>query len=402
MQVTNIRESGSANTLRWAIANNAELKDNLPLASVINDELFYLVQVEGVNFYELFRLTQLYRNKIKICNINRASIPSMESLGERFPGNEGEVMEVLSMFSGMVTQMLADNDIIAEGAAQLFLPMITTTFTVQLPFAFIDVLEAMTDDEATKLFSAEYQRNLETICDGGNAHSLPRSILISIERNTSNIRYDGKYEQLIRSTKYFVLKDYPQKLFKIGLLGFAKFDNVTRGEARCNMFKPDPATFKQTMKQLSRLRSPLELSFAVQLPLYYMQLLESSYFPEDLKISHRSSINSILDNGLVFHDFQLVDGDEDQESSINNYKVRISEANLACLKTINAITQSDAPSHAPSIFALLPPIYQSTAVITFLVDDLPLLTQHSNPVIQEMFTEIQKISNGIVNELQRS
>jgi hypothetical protein len=59
MNISSIRESGSNNLLKWAIDNRADLKNNIPLASLINDELFYLVNIDGMNFYEVFRLTQL-------------------------------------------------------------------------------------------------------------------------------------------------------------------------------------------------------------------------------------------------------------------------------------------------------------------------------------------------------
>ena len=140
---------------------------------------------------------------------------------------------------------------------------------------------------------------------------------------------------------------------------------------------------------------------AIQLPLYYMQILESSYFPEDLRISHRSSINNVIDNGLVFHNFNFRDDDENQESAISNYRVRISEANLNCLQLIRDITVSDSDYHSPSLFAMLPPIYQANAIITFTVDNLPSFLQHSDPVINELFIEIQKMVKLVENDLQR-
>lgn len=402
MKVTQIKESGDNSILRWAINNTAELKDNIPLASIINDDLFYLVTISGVNFYELFRLTQSYGNKIKICNINRAALPDQSLLTECFPGYETEVFEVLSTFSAMVTQMLADNDIVSDGAAKLFLPMMTTTFDIQIPLSFIDVLEVITEEEAKKLFSVDYPNTLDDVCSD-KPHSLTRAILILIERNTSNIRYDRKYEQLLKMTKYGMMKPYSGRLFKLGLVSFAKFDGMVRGEVRCSMFKPDPGIVQTKIKRMGTLQSPLELTIAVQLPIYYQQMLEASYFPDDLKISHRSSVTNILDNGLVFDDFIINEDDEGHMNAIDNYRIRISEANLKVLSLINIMAENSSTQsiHPQSMISLLPPIYQANCLITVNHDDIAHFQQHSDPMISDVFTEIQKLGAVVQADIQR-
>ena len=87
MKITSITESGSNNTLLWAISNGADIKSDIPLQSIINDELFFLVRLEDVNMFELFRLTQHFRNKLRIINEHMAAIPDDSDLINRFPGS---------------------------------------------------------------------------------------------------------------------------------------------------------------------------------------------------------------------------------------------------------------------------------------------------------------------------
>ena len=84
MKITSITESGSNNTLLWAISNGADIKSDIPLQSIINDELFFLVRLEDVNMFELFRLTQHFRNKLRIINEHMAAIPDDSDLINRF------------------------------------------------------------------------------------------------------------------------------------------------------------------------------------------------------------------------------------------------------------------------------------------------------------------------------
>jgi len=400
MKVMNIKESGNSNLLRWAISNNADLKGNLPLASLINDDLFYLVTINDINFYQLLRLTQMYRNKIKVVQVNRATLPSSVFLEERFAEFGERVNDILETYMGLVTQMIGDDDIIASNVPPLFLPMLTTTFNIQIPFAFIDLLEVMSEEECTNFFNQDYPHDLERIF-ATTTHSLYIAILLLIEKNSRNIRYDARYEQLLKMTKYFVLlKENPDKLFKAGLLSFGKFDPVTRGEVKCNLFKADASNLQASMKYLTKLKSPLELSVAIQLPIYHMQALEASYHPEDLRISYRSSIANIVENGVPLNDFTFQD-DPDQGSMIEKYQVRIAEANLALLSLISEITKSEANIHPESLFALLPPIYRTNAVITLLVSDLSKFLTHNDPVILEMFMSIDRMATVVKNDLQK-
>lgn len=398
MNISSIRESGSSNLLKWAIDNKADLKNNLPLTSLINDELFYLVNIEGVNFYEVFRLTQLYRNKLRVLNVNVNKVPDEADLRERFPSVDIDcVNDSINSFLSLTAQMAADSDIIEEGFPRLFIPMIASSFNIQIPFSFIDIIDVISDDDAKSLFSPDYPRTLSEVVEDGKHNLLKSAILISIEKNTRNIRYDKKYEKLLDITKYFPLKGESDQIFKFGLIGFFKFDNVARSEVRCNMFRADKVVIESKMQQMSKLKTPLELEFAIQLPIYHMNLLEASYYPEDLKISYRSPIGNIIDNGMVFHNFKYNE-DESNGTAIDAYKVRISEANHTAMETIGKLVQAE-DSHPQSVFSLLPPIYLTNAVITVSYESIPQLLSTSDNVLYALFKNIENIANVIHKDI---
>ena len=139
MKITKITESGTNNLLRWAIQNGADIKNDSALHALINDQTFYLVTMENVNFFEVFRLTQMYREKMRIVSEEKAVVPPRSELAELFPGGYTpdqnkpdekvplcELAEhVMTNFINLVMQMNTDNDIIGAGALHLFVPMLT-------------------------------------------------------------------------------------------------------------------------------------------------------------------------------------------------------------------------------------------------------------------------------------
>lgn len=396
MKVTKIVESGTNNLLQWAIRNNANIKNNLPLASLINDELVYLATIEDVNFYELYKLTQMYRTHLKVCGINRSKMPTIGALESAFPNKSEAVRKTLEMSNGLIAQMNSDSDIIPSAGTRLFIPMIMMTYTVQIPWSFIDFISTLTDEEAAKVFSTDYAQQLDNILV-----TIPNTgygILNAIVRNVQNTRYNPKYEKLVKVTKYSTLQEYPEQLFQIGLVGFSKFNVLTHGETRCNMFEAEHRTFTDNMKAMARLSSPLMVDVAIQLPLFYMQILESSYFPEDVRISYRSSIDNILDNGMTYNNFVGIE-DSNNVARIDNYRVRITEANLENLTMIKDLT-TDKESDPVSTFALLPPLYRTNAVLTIDADKIDELTHNSDLVVSALFEHIREIINQVKNNLE--
>lgn len=398
MKVTSVKLSGCDNTLRWAVGNRADLKSNMPVVSIINDESFFLVTVDGLNFYQVYRLTQLYRNRLRISAVHRSQVPSGELLADYFPGNEAKVERHLELLLGLVSQMISDDDIVDQGIPKLFLPMITTTFAVQLPFAFVDAIDVMTPDEVTEIFTDDYLRRLEALPEKGAAHSLIRAIMIAVERSTGNIRYDSTYERLLQVTKYFPLKADTERSapYRFGLLGFSKFDPIGRTVNEVNMFRADPDRVNAQMTGLKRISSPLELSFVIQLPIYHQQILESMFSETGLKISYRSSIGNVVDNGI---DLEHLEFSSDNKEMVDNYRVRLTEAQLASLKLISEFTGSDDDFHPSALFSLLPPIYRANAVITFSEDRLPMFGRVDDSVLRDMFLGITAVAAPLIDQL---
>lgn len=429
MQIVNIKESGANNLLMWALSNGANIKKDFSLSSLINDELCYFVTIEGINFFELFRLTQIYRDKLRIVQEKPADLPSKRELEEYFPGVFSpddnpeksiplhETAEhVILNFINLTSQMNTDNDIIHSGAIRLFFPMITRKFNIQIPVAFIDFINSMTDDEATKVFSSKYPETLQEIIVS-ETHSLKTRLTLEFVKFTQILKYDETYDQYLKLIKYAPLKTYPpSKLYKLALLAFSRRDNISRGEIRCSLFKPDPDTHPNVMKRIGSLSTPLELDFVIQLPIQYMQTLENSYGNDILPISYESSMGMIIDGGIVYEDFktfehpsEVAEGElkneqmkaQNHNNAIEAYRVRIAEANQILLNTIPILIKSPHYVDITNVFAMLPSIYMAKAVIRVNIENLKKLTSHSDPLLANMFKEISDISVAVNEDIRK-
>lgn len=426
MKITNIKESGSNNILLWAISNGADIKEDVHLQSLINDELFYHVTMNNVNFFELFRLTQMYREKIRIIDELKAEVPSNEELAKLFngsyipdPKNPEEkaplyecVSHVTQNFINLALQMASDDDIIKPSALRLFLPMISRKFTVQIPVAFVDMVESISVEESAKLFSENYPETIQDIIDNEN-HGFKTILQLGFLRGTSIIKYNKRYDQYLKITKYSPLKTCNNnKLYKFGLLGFYKYNNITRGEVTCNLFNPNKETLGSTLKQLADLKTPLRVEFAIQLPIQYMQILENSYSQDVLEISYESSMSTIIDGGILYEDFitpSLVEEDEEDENkieefnnSINAYRVRIAETNQLTLNAINMILNNEGDIDVTSTFSMLPSIYSTKAVVTINLENASLYTSNYDPVISEMFSEMLEVASNVIQDIKNT
>lgn len=416
MEITNIKESGTNNILRWAISSNADLKNDLQLQSLINDETFYHITISNVNFLELFRFSQTYRNKVRVLDEKQAKIPLRKELLKVFPGEEttkdGEKLSlveasevVIQKFIDLALQMQSDDDIIRPETARLFLPMISRQFDIQIPISFMDLICAIPDKLCPILFNSKYPSNINDVIFGDDK-DIVSMLTFYIFKNTQMIRYDKHYEDLLKVTKYGLLKNTKsERLYKFRLLGFYKYDNVNRSEIRCTMFKPDKTAMNDAMKNMARLQTGLKFEFAVQLPIQYMWMLENHFDPESLKITYDSSITDIISTGLTFDDFitQEFDDKEDmiieRNNSIDAYQTRISECNQATLNTIGVLANSSNDIDLTSAFALLPSIYNTKAVLTLDIDYADLYVSHYDPLIVDMFYQMLDMANGIINEI---
>lgn len=427
MKLVDIKESGSNNTLRWAISKGAVIKEENELAYIINNELCYLVTLADLDFLEVFRLTQTYREKLRILESKTAQLPNPERLNEIFggsitpdPNKPDETIPVVSIvehaaqsFINLVLQMEIDKDIIQTSTPSLFIPMIASTYTVQIPVSFIDMVMSISIDEANRLFSLDYPGSIRGILEE-EYHGFKHAVLIEMVKATSLIGYNDKYERYVSILKYSPLKKVQSdKLYSFTLTGFYRYDPISRGEVRCELFNSSQELINNTLKKLSWIKTPLRVEFAVQLPIYYMQILQNSLSNDDITITYESSIGDIVKSGLKFNDFisqefytgnntEEVDDDRSIESynnAISAYKVRITEANSITERAINDIINSNLDIDYTSAYALLPPIYTTKAIITVDATKSKELTGHPDPIISEMFKEMFDNVNSILSDI---
>ena len=428
MKLCAIKESGTNNILTWAINNGANIKSDRALQSIINDELSYLVTIEDINFFQLFRLTQIYRNQILIINEKEAELPSMHELNKLFNGvyvnhdRDIPLSELVTYcgekFISLVMQMINDDDIISADGKIMFLPMISRKFTIQLPIEFTDFINSMNEDEANDVYNSNYPNTLQNIINFEN-HGVKTAIQLAIIRATTVIKYDAKYEKYIKHVKYSSLKsDNKNKLFKYGLIGFFKEDNISKNNIRVNMFNINKNTLSSNLKLLHNINESLQFEFAIQLPIEYMQILENSFSNDILSIAYESSIDNIIDSGISYENFITYEYDQndpngilinDRNNEISAYYNRINEANQNLINTINILSTAEKNNSiinpdidTSSIFALLPSIYTTKAVIRFSTDNMSKLLSHPNLLIKALFREIFDVVDYIIIDINKN
>lgn len=425
MKVLDIKEAGANEILMWAISNGADIKNDQPLQSIINDEMFYLVTLGNVNFLEVFRLTQMYREKLRIIEEYKADVPPRKELMELFNGNYHKdengndkdfplyeaVEHVTNTFINLVLQMKTDDDIIHHNAQRLFLPMISRKFDVQIPISFIDLIESMSEDESSQLFNENYPNTLNDIITS-ESHNAINILKLGFLKGTSIIRYNKRYDSYLKVIKYSPLSNITSdKLYKYALLGFHKYNPILRSEIRCSLFMPNKDLFSNKLKTIGRLSTPLKIQFVIQLPIQYMQILENSFSRDELEIMYESSMASILDSGLVYNDFITYETDDDNNddeefekhnNAISAYRVRITEANQILLNTITLLLNSNYDVDVTSTFAMLPSVYSTKAVITIDMSKVDKYINHSEPIISEMFKDILNTANTILEDIKKT
>lgn len=428
MKITNIKESGTNNILMWAIANGADVKEDRALTSIINDELSYLATITDVNFFELFRLTQMYRDKIRIIDERKAEMPTRSELHKLFNGTykpdpndstkDVQLCEIVehcgNMFINLAMQMANDDHIITSSAVRMFLPMISRKFTIQIPIEFSDLINSMSVNEAHEIYNRDYPGTIRSIVEN-ESHGVSTTLQLAILRATSIIKYDKQYEQYIKAFKYSPLKSCNNgKLYKLALLGFFKYDHISRSEVRIDLFNSNKETIQSTLKRMAHIDNPIQLEFAIQLPIQYMQILENFFSHEVLTIAYESSMSNIIDGGLTYEDFVTSEYNEDSENederkkfeehnnAIESYRLRITEANQTMLNSMPILLNSDGDVDATSVFAMMPSIYTTRAVIRVNMANLNKFTSHYDSIILEMFDDIVHIAADIVKDISNA
>lgn len=438
MKINSIRESGSNNTLLWALKNGADIKNDRSLQRIINDELFYLLTLDDVNFFELFRLVQMYREKVRIVSENKAEVLPREILNKLFNGvietpEEGKEPTKFPMgqaveyccqnFVNLTLQMQQDSDIISSSVPRMFLPMLTRFVSVQIPIGFVDFVGFISADDCPLIFNKDYPKTLPTLIDpnfSNKADSFVNFFALGFIKSTAAVRYTKQMDKYIRAIKYPSLSSVvTDKLYKVVLSNFFKYDNISRGEVRCSLFNLNSDILPDTLKRLKALKTPLKFDFAIELPIQYMITLCNNFSREVLATSYESSISDIIDGDLVFNDFIMpeeIDNDdltdeersaiETKNNSISEYKIRLAEANQILMNTLQAILNDEkADIDVNATFALLPTIYRTKAIITIDYDKLADGYYESHcidPVIKEMFGEISNMANDVVADINKS
>lgn len=424
MKITDIKECGASNILHWAISNGADIKGDNSLQSIINTETYYQIRVEDVNFLELFRLTQTYREKVHVILEHQSELPETSVLSNIFKGeiemdgtkvSLSEAVEHCSnLFINLALQMNADNDIIRPGVARLFLPMISRRFDIDIPLSFMDFIKIFdTKEDLSLVFNNNYPNNINDILLGPGSESDDPASLKERYRylflhsyllqGTNLIRYSEHLEKLIKLVKYAPLrKCVNNKLYKYRLLSFSKYNVLNRNEVRCSMFNINKVELEEKINQINTIKSPLKADFVIQLPIQYMYILENTYTPEELSISFESSITSILESGLSFNDFISPEFEESEdekikeyENAVSVYKNRIDEVNNTLLGTIPLLIQNSDNVNLTDVFSLMPTIYTSKAVVTLNLEYENRYLTHFDPLLKELLTEMVNAMKGI-------
>ena len=419
MKLTNIKEAGNNNILRFAINRGADIRNDIGLLNIINTETFYLITMEDVNLLELFKLVQSYRNKIKIVQEYKADIPPISKLSQSFTGSttvdnkEVNYIDIVQTscesFMNIMSQMLSDDDIIKPGTARLFIPMICRRFTVQIPISFADFVRSFDEKfDMSKVFNDNYPNNLyETCIDPGN--DVFRGLIeFAMMRSTTITKPNNHYDSLLKLIKYnSLIKEETNKLYKTKLLGFNRYNPASRDEVRCTMFNTSKQLLEDGMKRMSGLSTPIKFDFAIQLPLEYMNMLQNSYSHEELPITYETSITETIGEGLKFNDFITPElSNEEDESKIeefNNqikaYQTRIGETSLVTMNSISLLVNDPDHNDITSSFALLPSIFTTRAVITVDSSKINTFTKETDPLLAEMFNDIKTIIDSITTDI---
>lgn len=429
MKITNIKESGCNNILMTVLKQNHSLFNDIALQSVINDELYYLITLDNINLFELFRLTHLYRNRIKILKEDVAKIPDRNILAEYFPGsfkinNESderapllEVAEHASqMMLNLALQITTDQDVIKSGVSKLFLPMISRRFQIQIPLSFIDFISVMNKEECEKIFNKDYPETINTEILSNQLHPVNNLITMQFIKDTSLMKYSDNYFKYLNAFKYSLLNNSEtEKIYKFALAGFSKYDNINKVEIRCNLYGADKDDIIKKMKLMARLKTPLQVDFVTQMPIEYIQILENRFSNDELKISYESPINHIIDIGLKYDDFKTHEWDieSEDENELNNikefenkislYKTRIEEANRITLGAITVLmSDNENDIDATAAMSLLPSIYKTTNVITINSDNKDKYLSLFDIEILNMFKDLFNIINSLQNDIEDS
>lgn len=383
MKITNIQKSGTSSTLRWAIANGADIKQDIALQSIINNEMFFTVTIEDVSFFERFLLIQYFRDMVRTMSTSfkepsRNEIRTWFHPVEKTPNGVDmfydTVMKAVSAFNNLSLQMKADDDIIDESYRAMFSPMICSRYTVQIPMSFFDIIGVIPVEKAAAIFNTDYPATLSELV---RTDEVIYFISAEYAKRTTPMTYSKKLESYINAMKYAPIANNPNSdntdIYRCGLLSFYKDDPVTKDIVRCNLIPAPPKEeLEEISKRLNRIDAPLCAEFVIQAPIFVMSGLMNTFSELLIPVKYTSSVTNIIQNGITFDSFNrhtaTVEGEAAVEA-INNYRIRIAEATETSLKSITDLVAAsknydDYFIDLPMAYALLPSIFNTRAVIT--------------------------------------
>jgi len=433
MKITNIEETGCNDILRWAIANEVNLFDEPELIGLINNETSYTITFSDITFFELYRLTQLFRNRLKIIEekefIKEFNKDYLASLfrGKFHMDEDGNLdlagdiptsdlaNRALQSFVNLALQLSGNSDIIQTGTVRLMLPMINRRFDVNIPIdfgAFLGCFDNNVDD-LHRIFNRKYPSTLSQEVSREDSNIL-RLLAYKFVQSTALVRYTTKSEQLLKLIKYVPLglSSAPtNKLYKIGTLGFRKYDSISRADYGCSLFNRLPnELWTQRTRRINLIDSKLKVDFAVQLPMQYLQIIENTLSNEILPIKYESDIQNIIENGLVFNNFKSdypedISEEEQQQFAdiIESYSTRINEANQFALNVISLLLKDNENNDENSIISILPSIYATNAVFTINMEYKDIyLSKFNDVIINGLFKEMISLASSLSYDMSKT
>lgn len=397
MEIIEVKSSGSEELLLYCLSKGVNLQKNAIFAGLIGDDIQYRFILDDINQFELFYLTQRYRTGLHVLEEHQFVEPE-ENYLTFYLGESDQSSKIIRKFINLTNQMLVDKDIIDESLVSLFLPMITRRYKISIPISFQEILITLTDEEYRKVFNSDYVSNLDKL---QSFLSIKTKIASILSQLSDPISYTDKQYKILQNIFYKKLRRQEDTdIYQMGLLKFGKRNHLTGIQVTCNPSMMKKESLEKKMKELSFIKSPMELEFVIQVPIYHMQLLLNIFDSHIIQIAYPSSIKSIVDNGMNISNIQSINFQEEKENLLSSYTLRITECNQLLLETISSILQNEKGEYTSSVlFSLLPSLYLTNAVVRINEETLDKLLKVNDKLLSDIFHRMKTISNKIQSDI---
>ena len=424
MYFSDIAESNQSNILNWALMNKANIVNDIALIDLINDEMKYLITIEDVNFLQLYELTQMYRDQLKILYQSPIVVPTDEEFKSLFGEGDKDLnakpfelaQQAIKRYTDLVTQIESNkeegNRISKETPLDiLFIPMICRHYTIQLPLRFIDFIYLLSESEYKSTFSSSYPYTLEDLIKPSkNPQSFSNKLLIQLMKNSIPAQFNSRLIKYLDITKFNSLKkkNDDEQFYSPTLLNFGFEDPLTKKVIKYSFFKSKPEDLKLTLKKIRKYHiEDMNYEFAIQIPVEYMQILENHFNNGMVEIKYRLSFDSIVNKGFNYKQIiKIRDLDQNVTEAVDTYAVRLHEAAIDNITNINILLnilkEKKADINIGDIYSLLPAIYSVQAVIKISSNDIKEIINVSHPMIKSIFLDIQHQINLLNNDIANS